>query len=253
MSEGLRPGFFTADMIVRKKIGTGNRSLDSLLGGGFENGLMHLFYGDRCLNDDLMRFAVRSQMPAAEGGSGAPVIIIDNANMIKIETLTDIASELGLDPEETMRHIYVSRAFNASQTYDLVVDQIESFFRRIPARTLIVSGLPDLFIREGLTNEGLRQLSHMAAKLKNFTLQRDLITLTSAPLADSKRNLPAGGKTLASSAQVHVKVEERTSYVMYTLAKHPQHPVRSVMWTHAVPTDGTIPLSHFLGGEGEEE
>ena len=149
--------------------------------------------------------------------------------------------------------IYITRAFNASQTYELVMNQMENFFKQVPARTLIVSGLPNLFIEEGMKNEGFREISHLAAKVKNFTLQRNIVTLVSAPASDRRSNIPAGGKTLASATQVHIKVDERKSFILYTLSKHPQYPVRTVKRTRTTPRDGTLPLSYFLGGEEEAE
>ena len=252
MEEPIRLGFFTADMVKREKISMGISALDNLLGGGAEAGLTHLFYGDRCLHDDFLKCAVKEQMPKERGGTGAPVIIIDSANMIKIERLTDISYELNLDPEEVMDRIYISRAFNSSQTYDLVMNELEGFFKRLSARVLMVTGLPNLYIEEGLKGEGLQQISHMASRLMTFTLRRDLFTFISAPASQRSSNTPAGGRSLASNCQVHVRVEESRSYVRYTLTKHSQFPVRSSSRAIAKDRGGTLPLSYFLSGNEEE-
>jgi len=235
------------------KISSGVNALDNLLEGGIEAGLTHLVYGDRGFHNDFLRFAVISQMSNERGGTGAPVILIDSANMIKIERITEIAYELELEPEEVMDRIYITRAFNSSQTYDIIMNQMDSFFSRVPARVLLVTGLPNLYIEEGLTGEGLQQISHMASKIMMFTLQRNLFTLESTSTSPKSKNVPAGGRSLASNSQVHIRVEESKSYVRYILAKHPQYPVRSV--TKAIPTTtgGTLPLSYFLGGEEREE
>lgn len=251
MEESIRPGFFTADQVRRLKISMGISALDNLLGGGAEAGLTHLFYGDRSLHDDFLRCAVHEQMPKERGGTGAPVIIIDSANMIKIERLTDISYELDLDPDEVMDRIYISRAFNSSQTYDLVMNELDGFFKRLTARVLMVTGLPNLFIEEGLKSEGLQQISHMASRLMTFTLRRDLFTFISAPASQRSSNIPAGGRSLASNCQVHVRVEEARSYMRYTLTKHPQFPVRSASRAIARDRGGTLPLSYFLGGNEE--
>ena len=252
MRKSLKPGFFTADQVERVKITSGINAIDNLLEGGIEAGLVHLFYGDRGLHNDFLRFAVRAQMPKEAGGTGAPIILIDSANMIKIERITDICYEFDLEPEEVMDRIYITRAFNSSQTYDIIMNQLDSFFRRIPARTLLVTGLPNLYIEEKMTGEGLQQISHMVSNIMKFTLQRDLFTLISAPLSPKSRTTPAGGRSLASNSQVHIRVEESKSYVRYILAKHPQYPVRNVTRTIPTITSGTLPLSHFLGGEEEE-
>jgi hypothetical protein len=253
MRRSLRPGFFTADQLKRVKQATGINALDNLLEGGIEAGLAHLFYGDRSLHRDFLRFALQSQRTEEQGGLGTPVIIIDSANMVKIEQITEISYDLELEPEEVMDRIYITRAFNSSQTYDIIMNQLESFFSRIPARALLVTGLPNLYIEEGITGEGLQQISHMISKIMKFTLQRDLFTLVSAPVSEKSRNIPAGGRSLASNCQIHIQVEESKSYVRYTLTKHPQYPVRNV--TRSIPkaTGGTLPLSYFLGGEEERE
>ena len=249
----LKQGFYTADMIIRRMVQTGIKAVDSLLGGGLETGLMHLFYGDRSLHNDLLRIAVQVQLPKKRKGINSPVIIVDSANIIKIDKLTDYSFEIGLEPEEVMDNIHISRAFNSSQTYDLVMNQLEQFLNRVPARLLIIAGLPDLYIKEGVTGDGLQQLSHMASRLMTLTLKRDIVTLVSAPSSDRNRELPAGGKTLSSCAQIHVHVTESKSYFKYTLAKHPQYPVRRTSRSKPVTFGTTLPLSYFLNNEGDEE
>ena len=247
------PGFHTADQMTRTRFRTGITAIDSLLGEGLEGGLMHLFYGDRILHNDLLKIAVQAQLPKVRNGIDSPSIIIDSANMIKIEKLTDYSFELGLEPEDVMDQIYISRAFNSSQTYDLIMNQLESFFERIPARLLFVTGLPNLFINEGITGEGQQQITHMITKLMTFTLSRGIFTIISAPSSERQRTFPAGGKALASCAQIHVHVEESKSYYKYTLAKHPQYPIRRTSRSKPVTFGTTLPLSMFLDSDDEEE
>jgi len=242
-----RLGFSTADQVRRNIIPTGIAALDKILGGGLETGLMHLFYGDRCLNDDLLRIAVQMQLPVERKGVNSPTIIIDSANIIKIDKLTDYSFEFELEPEEVMERIYISRAFNSSQTYDLVMEQLPSFFERVPARLLIIAGLPDLYISEKMmTGEGLQQLTHMATKLMTLTLNREIVTLVSAPSSQKNRDLPAGGTALSSYAQVHIHVSKSEPYIKYTLAKHPQYPIRRTSRVKPLDFGTTLPLSHFL-------
>ena len=242
-------GFFTADQLVRTRMSTGITAIDELQGGGLESGLTHLFYGQKSLHDDLLKMAVHAQIPAKRGGIGSPTIIIDSANMLKIEKLTDFAFDFELEPEEVMDNIYITRAFNSSQTYDLVMNQLENFFERVPARLLLVTGLPDLYIGEGITGEAAQQLTHMATRLMTLTLKRGLFTVISAPVSEVSKSTPAGGKALASCAQVHVHVEELRSYFKYTLGKHPNLQIRYTTRTKPVVFGTTLPLSHFLKPE----
>ncbi|MFW9887479.1 MAG: hypothetical protein ACFFER_04815 [Candidatus Thorarchaeota archaeon] len=117
---------------------TGNKTLDNLLGGGLEIGMCHLFYGDRILHEDFLRMAVAAQIPRAKGGLGSPSIFIDSANMMRIDKIADFVFELDLFPEVVSDHIFISRAFNASETHELVVNQLEEFFDTGPARLLFL-------------------------------------------------------------------------------------------------------------------
>lgn len=177
------------------------------------------------------------------GGS----IVLDSSNMINIDKIADHAFNVELEPEKVMDQIFVSRAFNASQTYDLVVSELGTFFERIPAKVLLCPGLPDIYIKEGWTSEAMQQVSYMASRLMVFTMQHDLVTVVSAGLAEGSKNKPAGGNALAHSAQVHVAVEEGPMYVRYHLTKHPALPYRKVSrMKRAVMIGTTPPLEWFV-------
>ncbi len=247
----LRTGFHTADEFVNVKTKSGIKALDSLLGGGLESGLVHLFYGERALHDDFHRIAVRVQTSKESGGLNSPTIIIDSANIIKLEKFTQLADEYNLDPETVLDNIYISRAFNSSQTYDLVMNQLDGFLDMIPAKVLMVTGLPQLYLEEGLKGEGLQEISHMASKISTLTLKRDTFTLVSASVSKRSVSRPEGGRTLAGTAQVHILISDSKSRRTYTLAKHPQYPVRRTNRSMTAPSGSTLPLSYFLGGEEE--
>ena len=86
--------FETADTLDYTISGTGVPTLDKLLGGGYEHGLMHLFYGDSVFQDDLLRAAVWAQVPKKRGGFESPVIVIDSSNMINFPSHFPILSYL---------------------------------------------------------------------------------------------------------------------------------------------------------------
>jgi hypothetical protein len=196
---------------------------------------------------------VKVQTSKDKGGIESPTIIIDSANIIKLENFTHLAYEYDLEPEEVMDRIYISRAFNSSQTYDLVMNQLEGFLDMIPARVLMVTGLPQLYLEEGLKGEGMQEISHMASKIQTLTLRRGIFTLVSAPVSRRSPSHPEGGRTLTGSAQVHIKVSESKSRRTYTLAKHPQYPVRRTNKTKTVSSGTTLPLSYFLKSDGSPQ
>jgi len=239
--------FQTADMHKREALGTGIPALDRLLDGGYERGLIHLFYGDSIFRDDFLRAAVWAQVSKENGGLESPVIFIDSSNMIDTVKLNDFASEYNLEIETVMDNIFVSRAFNSSQTYDLIIHQLDKFLERVPARLLIIPGLPDLFNREGYSAEKAQQVTHMAARLMARTLEHNLITLVSTGQYFPNGRNPSIGKALSSNAQIHIFVERTPMRVSYTLRKHPSLPERIESRVKYKPGFGvTLPLQYYF-------
>ncbi|MFW9981569.1 MAG: hypothetical protein ACFFE3_06615 [Candidatus Thorarchaeota archaeon] len=246
----LLPGFQTADKVQRMMCKTGIPTLDSLLDGGYESGLVYLFYGDEQLNNDLLLSAVHAQLPMTHGGFSSPSIVIDSSNIIDIVKLRDNAFQLGLEPESVMDAIYISRAFNSSQTFDLVINHLDQFIERIPARMLILPGLVDLFINEGLDGEKMRQMAHIAARINAFTLKHNLVTLISTRETVRYTKHPPVGKALASSAQVHIHIEQTPMRIVYSLTKHPSLSSRTESFDRSGSAFGvTLPLDYFLSDD----
>lgn len=245
--------FKTADKIHRVMCKTGVPTLDSLLDGGFERGLVYLFYGSEHLHTDLLRAAVHAQHPLTSGGFSSPCIIIDSSNIADIVKLRDFSFQLGLEPERVMDMIYISRAFNSTQTYDLVINHLDEFFGHIPAKFLILPGLVDLFINEGLDSEKTRQITHLAARINAFTLRHNLVTLISTRIRSNHIRYPPVGKALSSSAQVHIHVDETPMRIVYSLTKHPSLPNRNESLLRMSSAFGvTLPLDYFFGNDSAE-
>ncbi|TFG97833.1 hypothetical protein E4H12_07650 [Candidatus Thorarchaeota archaeon] len=239
--------FKTADMLSHIISGTGVQSLDRLLGGGYEHGLMYLFYGDAIFQNDLLRAAVWSQVPKERGGFESPVIMIDSSNMIDTVKLNDYASEYNLEIETVLDNIFVSRAFNSSQTYDLVINHLDEFLERFPAKLLLLPGLPDLFIGEGYNAERAQQVTHMAARLLSTTLTHELVTLITTRQPVGTYDQPVVGNALTSSAQVHIHVEQTPMRILYSMLKHPSFPPRTDSSSKYVARYGvTLPLQNYF-------
>ena len=250
LTEMLETPFQTADRVQRVVCKTGTPTIDSLLDGGFETGLVYLFYGSDRLNNTLLRAAVHAQLPLISGGFSSPTIMIDSSNMVDMVKLRDYAFQLCLEPESVMDMIYISRAFNSSQTYDLVINHLDEFLERIPARLLILPGLVDLFINEGLDADKSQQMTHLAARISAFTLRHNLVTLISTRIKCRDTIRPPVGTALASSAQVHIHVDETPMRTVYSLTKHPSLPERTESLVRKGSAFGvTLPLDYFFGDD----
>jgi RecA/RadA recombinase len=239
--------FHTADTLESMTVTTGSEHLNKLLGGGLEVGLMHLFYSDKILREDILRIAVSAQLPGVRGGLDGSVIMIDSNNMVRVDQLNDLSFSADLQPEVVMDNIFISRAFNSSQTYDLVNTKLETFFENVPAKILILPGLADIYHREGLTAESMQQISHMANRLMAFTLKHGIATVISTMPTERSKKTAVGGRALNSCAQVHVLVEETPSRIHYQLVKHPNHLWRKKSVQKPGPRYATtLPLEYFI-------
>lgn len=132
---------------LRRRVTTGSKALDSLLGGGVETQAITEFFGEFGSGKTQLchQLAVTVQLPEDKGGLGKGVIYIDTENTFRPERIRQMATALGLDPKEALRSITVARAYNshhqmllAEKTEEvipernvglLVVDSLTSHFR----------------------------------------------------------------------------------------------------------------------------
>ncbi|TFF91582.1 hypothetical protein EU545_03570 [Candidatus Thorarchaeota archaeon] len=238
--------FRTADTLTRHRRATGIPELDDLLGGGLECGMVHLFYGDSCVHDDMLRFAVQANVGKNHEAHPGSVIIIDSVNMIDTNRMGDIASSTGIDPEDVFDRVHVSRAFNSSQTYDLVVNHLEGFVQSEGAQLLLLPGLIDIFLNESLDAERVRQITHMAASIMQLALNHGVACVISA-MGCLSPGVPRAGQSMLSSSQIHVFVERTPMRVIYSLTKHAYLPERSTeRMKQRLGYLITVPLEEFL-------
>ncbi len=125
--EMLDIGFETADNIMKRKleaakIKTGVESLDNVLGGGVETQAITEAYGQFASGKSQLGFqlAVNVQLTREKGGLGKNCLFIDTENTFSPNRIVSIAKRMGLDPDQTLKNIYVARAFNSEHQIFLI-------------------------------------------------------------------------------------------------------------------------------------
>ncbi|MBC7110073.1 MAG: DNA repair and recombination protein RadA [Archaeoglobi archaeon] len=151
-------GFETADIVFErrkkiKKLSTGSSALNDLLGGGVETQAITELYGEFGSGKTQIahQLAVNVQLPEEQGGLGGSAIVIDTENTFRPERISQMATALGLDPEETLKNIYVARAFNSNHQMLLVENAMklaEELKDTKPVKLLIVDSLTAHFRAE---------------------------------------------------------------------------------------------------------
>ncbi|EQD74432.1 DNA repair and recombination protein RadA, partial [mine drainage metagenome] len=96
--------------------------MDELLGGGVETQAITEFSGEFGSGKTQLahQIAVNVQLPAAQGGLEGEVVYIDTESTFRPERVVDMAKAAGVDPQETLGHIHVARAFNSNHQMLLV-------------------------------------------------------------------------------------------------------------------------------------
>jgi DNA repair protein RadA len=99
-----------------KRITTGSKALDDLLGGGIETQAISEFYGEYGSGKTQIahQAAVNVQIPEKDGGLGKGVVFIDTENTFRPERIIQMAQGKDLDPDKVLENIQVARAYNSA-------------------------------------------------------------------------------------------------------------------------------------------
>ena len=162
-----------------KKITTGSRNLDDLLGGGVETKTITEFFGEFGTGKTQIchQLAVNVQLPLDKGGLSTPdkvakAVYIDTEGTFRWERIEAMAKRWGLDPDEVMKNILYIRAINSDHQM-AIVDELFNIAPKENVRLVIVDsvtshfraeypGRENLAARQQKLNRHLHQLARLA-------------------------------------------------------------------------------------------
>lgn len=149
--EVLEIGFETAkDVLERRgnirKLTTGSKELDTLLGGGLETQAITEAYGKFGSGKSQIAFqaAVSVQMPEEQGGLNGSCLFIDTENTFRPERVVQIAKARGLDSDEVLKKIHIGRAYNAEHQI-LLVEKAQDEIEKNNIKLIIIDSLTSRF------------------------------------------------------------------------------------------------------------
>ena len=175
--DAMQMGFESADKMAERrklvgKISTGSKDVDALIGGGVETQSITEVYGKFASSKTQWCFqtAVMVQLPKEKGGLGGNALYIDSENSFRPERIISIAKSKGLDPEKTLKNIFVARAYNADHQM-LLAEKAAEMIKEKNVKLLIVDSLTSHFRAEFI---GRGQLADRQQKLNRHmhTLQK---------------------------------------------------------------------------------
>ena len=162
-----------------RKITTGSRNLDDLLGGGIETKTITEFFGEFGSGKTQIchQVAVNVQLPVEKGGLSTPdkvakAVYIDTEGTFRWERVEAMSKRWGLDPDEVMSNILYIRAINSDHQM-AIVDELFNIVPKENIKLVVVDsvtghfraeypGRENLAARQQKLNRHLHQLSRLA-------------------------------------------------------------------------------------------
>ena len=219
-------GFRQALVHGAESLSFGVEIVDKLF-GRLETGELAVLHGSRTCHVLSELLCVRSQLPIAEGGLGSPAVFVDGGNRFDPYLISENARLHGLDPDEALRNVWVSRAFTNYQLTALVTEKLPEAVSRVKPKLVVVSDAAALYCDSDIgLLEAKRTFNRVARFLWTLTKERNLLLVaTSFSSANWRKRLLE--QYLLGRADVAARVEEEAPRVRLTLEKHPSKPAVS--------------------------
>ncbi len=148
----LEMGFESGEELLRRRekvirIKTGSKSLDTLLGGGFETGAIIECFGEFGSGKTQIAHALAVSSQSVE--KDAIAVYIDTENTFRPERIIQLAKGAGLDEEQVLKNIKVARAYNSDHQM-LLAEKIEDLIKKqgLNVKLVIVDSLTAHFRAE---------------------------------------------------------------------------------------------------------
>ena len=155
--------FVRADELLKmrqsvRRLSTGSKQIDELLGGGLETQTITEFYGEYGVGKSILchQLAMNVQLPEDRGGLNGASLYIDTENTFRTEWVSRMAETLGLDPIQAAKNIIYSEAFNSDHQV-LLLEKADKVIQENNVKLIIVDSLTSHFRSEYLGREMLAE------------------------------------------------------------------------------------------------
>lgn len=219
--EAIHTGFETADIIFErrkevKRIPTGSKAFDELLGGGVETQAITECFGKFSSGKSQVGFqlAVNAQEALANGSEKpVKVLFIDTESTFRPERIVQIAESKGLDPQQVMKNILVAKAENSDHQM-ILLEKAEDTIKNENVKLIIVDSLTSHFradyLGRGALGERQQKLNKHIHMLQKYADKYNISIYVTNQVMDNPAILfgdpttPIGGHVLAHAATYRV-------------------------------------------------
>jgi DNA repair protein RadA len=153
--------FIRADQLLKQRqnvarLTTGSKALDKIVDGGLETQTITEFYGEYgCGKSQVChQLCVNVQLPVEKGGLNGGVLYVDTENTFRLERIVQMATHLGLDPEEVVKKIIYAEAYTSDHQMFLL-ENADEIIKANNIKLIIVDSLTAHFRSEYIGREML--------------------------------------------------------------------------------------------------
>jgi DNA repair protein RadA len=157
------PPFKSVEELIKERknisrLTTGCKELNELLGEGLETQAITEFYGE--YGSGKSQFAhqlcVNVQLPLEQGGLEGGALYIDTENTFRIERISHMAKNLGLDLNKVFKNIIVAEAFT-SEHQMFLLNNADKVIKENSIRLIVIDSLTSHFRSEYIGRENLAE------------------------------------------------------------------------------------------------
>jgi DNA repair protein RadA len=153
--------FIRADQLQKQRqsiarLTTGSKALDKIVDGGLETQTITEFYGEygSGKSQACHQLCVNVQLPVEKGGLNGGVLYIDTENTFRLERIVQMATHLGLDPEEVVKNIIYAEAYTSDHQMFLL-ENADEIIKANNIKLIIIDSLTAHFRSEYIGREML--------------------------------------------------------------------------------------------------
>lgn len=198
-----------------RRISTGVKSLDELLGGGIETKAITELVGEFGSGKTQLchQLSVMVQLPEDKGGLKAKALYVDTENTFRPERIMQMAKYRGLDPQEALKNILYARAYNSDHQM-MIIEESKKIIEKENIGLIVIDSLVAHFRseypgRENLAERQQKLNHHIAQLLRIADIYNVAVVVTNQVVAQpdvffGNPLKPAGGNVIAHGATYRV-------------------------------------------------
>ncbi len=155
--------FVRADELMKMKatvrrLTTGSKAFDGLIGGGLETQTITEFYGEYSVGKSILchQLAINVQLPVDKGGLDGGALYLDTEQTFRPEWIVRMAKTAGLEPTDVAQRIIYSEAYNSDHQI-LLLEKADQIIKDNNIRLIIIDSLTSHFRSEYIGREMLAE------------------------------------------------------------------------------------------------